>query len=106
MKLASGRVTFAVSTLLTIVFLVAGSAPCALADAGQQRPDKPKLQKPQQPKDEEAPQKEDTPIRIGTDLVVLDVSVVDPSNRPAMDLKQDDFIVLEDKVPQKIDHFS
>ena len=58
MKLASGRVTFAVSTLLTIVFLVTGSAPCSLADAGQQRPDKPKLQKPQQPKDEEGSRQE------------------------------------------------
>src|SRR5437667_11347 len=106
MKLASGRVTFAVSTLLTIVFLVAGSAPCSLADAGQQRPDKPKLQKPQQPKDEEPPQKDDAPIKIGTDLVLLDVTVVDPSNKPIMDLKREEFVVTDEKVPQKIEYFS
>src|SRR6267142_2359013 len=101
MKLVSGRVTLAISTLLTLFFFIAVFAPRSQAHADPQRPDKPKLQKPQQPRDEEPPQKEDTPIRIGTDLVVLDVSVVDPSNRPAMDLKQDDFIVTEDKVPQK-----
>jgi len=73
----------------------------------QRPPDKPKLQKPQQPPAEQEPsQKDDTPIRLGTDLVVLDVAVVDPSNKPVMDLKQDDFVVTEDRVPQKIDHFS
>src|SRR5688572_7863131 len=106
MKLVSGRVTFSICTFLTLGFLIASSAPRLLAHAGQQRPDKPKLQKPQQPRDEGPQQKDDAPIRIGTDLVVLDVSVVDPSNKPAMDLKQEDFIVTEDKVPQKIDHFS
>jgi Ca-activated chloride channel homolog len=109
MKLVSGRATFAISTLLTLGFLVAGAVPFSLADA-QQRPDKPKLQKPSSTKEDEPPpppqQKEDTPIRIGTDLVVLDVSVVDPSNKPAMDLRQEDFTVTEDKVVQKIDHFS
>ena len=105
MKLASGRMAFALSVVV-LSFLIAGSTPFSLTRANQQRPEKPKLQKPPQPKDEEPQQKDDPPIRIGTDLVVLDVSVVDPSNKPAMDLKQEDFIVTEDKVPQKIDHFS
>src|SRR6185503_1268265 len=106
MKLVSGRVAFLLSIFVVLSVLIAGSAPFSLARANQQRPEKPKLQKPPQPKDEEPQQKDDPPIRIGTDLVVLDVSVVDPSNKPAMDLKQEDFIVTEDKVPQKIDHFS
>jgi Ca-activated chloride channel homolog len=106
MKLVSGRVTFAVSTLLTLGFLIAGSAPRSLARAGQQRPDKPKLQKPQQPRDEEPQQKDDTPIKIGTDLVLLDVTVVDPSNKPVMDLKRDDFVVTDEKIAQKIEYFS
>ena len=46
------------------------------------------------------------PITIGTDLVLLDVTVVDPSNKPVMDLKQEEFAVTEDKVPQKIEYFS
>ena len=37
---------------------------------------------------------------------MLDVTVVDPANKPAMDLKQDEFTVTEDKVPQKIEFFS
>lgn len=106
MKLVSGRVTLAIGTLLTLGFLIAGFASRSLAHAGQQRPDKPKLQKPQQPKDEEPPQKDDTPIRIGTDLVLLDVTVVDPSNKPVMDLKREEFSVTDDKIAQKIEYFS
>jgi Ca-activated chloride channel homolog len=106
MKLVSGRVTFAICTFLTLCFLIAGSAPGSLAHTGQQRPDKPKLQKPQQPRDEEPPQKDDSPIKIGTDLVLLDVTVVDPSNKPVMDLKREEFTVTEDKIAQKIEYFS
>jgi Ca-activated chloride channel homolog len=106
MKFKSARSAFAVTTVITLGLFLPGFAPRLLARDGQQRPDKPKLQKSQQPKVDEPQQKEDAPIRIGTDLVVLDVSVVDPSNKPVMDLKQDDFGVTEDKVPQKIDHFS
>jgi Ca-activated chloride channel family protein len=38
--------------------------------------------------------------------VLLDITVVDPSNKPVMDLKQEEFNVTEDKVPQKIEFFS
>ncbi|HXG93341.1 MAG TPA: VWA domain-containing protein [Blastocatellia bacterium] len=70
----------------------------------QQR-EKPKMQKPEQKQDQE--DKDDqTPFRIGAELVVLDVTVVDPSNKPVMDLTQDNFQVTEDKVPQKIEFFS
>lgn len=62
--------------------------------AGQ---DKPKA-KPQQPQEEV--------IRVGTDLVILDVTVVDQDNKPVMDLRQDQFQVFEDKVPQRIEFFS
>ena len=106
MKFESGRLPLFLSGLIILSFLVAGFSPQSLVRADQQRPDKPKLQKPQQSKDDAPSQKDDAPIRIGTDLVVLDVAVVDPSNKPVMDLKQDDFVVTEDKVPQKIDHFS
>lgn len=107
MKFESGRSALFVSAIITLGFLIAGLSQHSLAKANQQRPDKPKLQKPQQPPSAEEPsQKDETTIHLGTALVVLDVAVVDPSNKPVMDLKQDDFIVTEDKVPQKIDHFS
>ncbi|PYP84056.1 MAG: hypothetical protein DMF61_20840 [Blastocatellia bacterium AA13] len=71
--------------------------------------EKPKLQKPgedsqgQKDKDKD---KDEPVLKLGTDLVVLDVTVVDNSNKPVLDLKQDQFQVLEDKNPQKIEFFS
>lgn len=64
-------------------------------------------QRPRQSKpDEQDPQNKDDAIRLGTDLVLLDVTVVDPSNRPVMDLTRDNFLVSEDKALQKIEFFS
>lgn len=72
-----------------------------------QQPQKPRLQRPTSGKQDEPQEKDDqAPIRLGTDLVVLDVTVVDPANKPAMDLVQDNFAVTEDKIPQKIAFFS
>ncbi|NBO65118.1 MAG: VWA domain-containing protein [Acidobacteria bacterium] len=48
----------------------------------------------------------DATIKVATDLVVLDVSVIDQNNNPIFDLKKEDFQVLEDKVPQSIEDVS
>lgn len=107
MKFATGRLLFAISAVVTLIILSATFRGPSIAQTNQQRPDKPKLQKsPSKEKDEEQQQKDDTPIRIGTDLVLLDVTVVDPANKPVMDLKQNEFTVTEDKLPQKIEFFS
>jgi Ca-activated chloride channel family protein len=108
MKYLTSRSAFFVSAVLTLGFVVAGFSPASLSFNHQQRPDKPKpnLQKPTQPREDDPSQKDDTPIRLGTDLVLLDVTVLDPSNRPVMDLKRDEFGVTEDKIPQKIEFFS
>ena len=45
-------------------------------------------------------------IRSRITLVPLDVRVLDRSGRPVTDLKESDFTVLENRVPQKIGHFS
>ena len=45
-------------------------------------------------------------VRLGTELVVLDVSVIDRSNRPVFDIPRDRFAVTEDGVPQTVDFFS
>ncbi len=45
-------------------------------------------------------------IKLDTELVVLDVSVLDKGNRPIFDLSKERFQVLEDGVPQSIDFFS
>lgn len=45
-------------------------------------------------------------LRVDTELVNINVRVVDRFSRPINGLKQADFTVLEDGVPQKIDFFS
>jgi len=107
MKFATGRLAFLIAAV-TILFLLSPSFHAPLiARTGQQRPDKPKLQKSQsKERDEEQQQKDDDTITLGRVLVLLDVTVVDPANKPAMDLKQDEFAVTEDKIPQKIEFFS
>lgn len=49
---------------------------------------------------------EDAPIRIATELVNLNVRVIDRSNRPIGNLKEKDFRVFENNVEQKIEFFS
>jgi Ca-activated chloride channel family protein len=108
MKYVPSKSACLVSIVLVLSFLVAGFTPASVSCDDQQRPDKPKpnLQKPQQPREDDPSQRDDAPIRLGTDLVLLDVTVLDPSNRPVMDLKRDEFAVTEDKVTQKIEFFS
>jgi len=86
-----------------VIVLAAGMF--AISSAGPQR-DKPKLAKPGDPSGESKARDDQDVLRLGTDLVLLDVTVVDQNNRPVMDLNRDQFDVLEDKVPQKIEFFS
>lgn len=46
---------------------------------------------------------DDEPIVVDTDLVNLNVRVIDRNNRPVNDLKDGDFKVFEDNVPQTLD---
>ena len=50
--------------------------------------------------------REDEIIKIETELVNLNVRVIDRSNRPINGLEQKDFQIFEDNVPQQIDFFS
>jgi Ca-activated chloride channel family protein len=45
-------------------------------------------------------------IKIDTDLVNLDVTVIDQNNNPVFDLKKEDFSVFEDKIKQTIEGVS
>jgi Ca-activated chloride channel family protein len=68
--------------------------------AGPSQSDKRNPQKPpEQARDEPL-------VKIGTDLVQLDVVVFDRDNKPVADLGQNSFQVFEDKVAQKIEFFS
>ena len=90
-------------SIATVLILMATML--VLPGAGQQR-DKPKLAKPGDPSQAQKPKDDQDVLTIGTDLVLLDVTVIDQNNRPVMDLAKDQFDVLEDKVPQKIEFFS
>jgi Ca-activated chloride channel homolog len=45
-------------------------------------------------------------IKLDTDLVNLDVTVVDQNNNPVFDMRKEDFAVFEDKIKQSIDSIS
>jgi VWFA-related protein len=51
-----------------------------------------------------APRQQPT-FRAGTNVVRVDVTVLDKSGKPLTDLTRDDFIVAEDGVPQTVDAF-
>src|SRR5262249_1307432 len=48
----------------------------------------------------------DAIIKVDTDMVLLDVTVIDQNNIPVMNLKKEDFSVYEDKVKQTIESVS
>ncbi len=55
---------------------------------------------------QDAPNQRELNIVVNTTLVVIPVTVTDPSNRFVLGLEKDDFTLLEDNVEQKIEHFS
>jgi Ca-activated chloride channel homolog len=52
------------------------------------------------------PDDDDSPIRIDTELVNLNVRVVDRNNRPVNNLKEGDFRIFDNNVQQRIEFFS
>jgi Ca-activated chloride channel family protein len=46
------------------------------------------------------------PVKIGVDLVLVDVAVTDRNNTPVVDLESGNFLLFEDKVEQTIRYFS
>src|SRR5687768_10960948 len=53
-----------------------------------------------------AQQRPPATIRTGVTSVPIDVRVVDRNGKPVTDLKQEDFTILEEGVPQQIRHFA
>jgi VWFA-related protein len=87
MRLRALRESTRLGIALVAVTLGAQAAPIRQAD--------PSLPAPQRPA-----------FRVATTLVPVDVRVVDKKGVPVTDLKASEFVVLEDKVPQQIAHFS
>jgi Ca-activated chloride channel family protein len=61
---------------------------------------------PAKPTPTPTPEEDNEVIKIDTELVNLNVRVVDRNNRSVANLNQNDFTVYEDNVPQKIEFFS
>jgi Ca-activated chloride channel family protein len=100
------------SSLLVIPWLIFSLSALNLAVAQQpsppREPAKPAKKEPQR-QGAVAEQPQDLSretIRIETDLVQLDVTVIDQNGQPVFDLTEADFTVYEDKVQQKIESVS
>ncbi len=108
-------------SLFSLALIVALPGLSPIRRAGAQDPPRP-------PEPKQAPQREDARdkkgahrqgaqadeqvldpggvIKVPTDMVLLDVTVVDQNNMPVMNLKKEDFTVYEDKVKQTIENVS
>jgi Ca-activated chloride channel family protein len=114
----SNQTIFRASSLMLVVALLSLST---IRSAGAQDPPRPPEPK-QTPQREDARDKKgerrqgakadertlnrDEVFNIDTDLVLLDVMVVDQNNNPVINLKKEDFSVYEDKVKQAVDNVS
>jgi Ca-activated chloride channel family protein len=114
----SNQTIFRVSSLMLVVALLSLSI---IRSAGAQDPPRPpepkqtpqredardkKGEKRQGAKADERTLNRDEVFNIDTDLVLLDVTVIDQNNTPVMNLKKEDFSVYEDKVKQTVDNVS
>ncbi|HEV8485642.1 MAG TPA: VWA domain-containing protein [Blastocatellia bacterium] len=94
-----------------VIVLFAGvMTPSSGAWAVGRQQDKTATQKPGKPvgpDDAPTQNKDESKIRLTADLVMLDVTVTDATvNKPVLDLKEDQFQIFEDKLPQRIEVFS
>src|SRR5437868_3722652 len=75
----------------------------SFAQDNKTKPGQPRKKDQKSPEDE-GPQ-DDTPIKIGTQLVTVPFNITDKTNRYINDLKKEDLEVLEDNKPQEIFSF-
>jgi Ca-activated chloride channel family protein len=104
--------------LVAIALLIASPLKAALGQSGRGQLPESKKQKPEKPKlpdplpkirlPETIPQKKDDEeiIRINSDLVTVVVSLAKKSPNDPIELKQEDFEILEDGAPQEIANFA
>ncbi len=92
-----------------VEFVVTGqSGRAQLPEAKKQKPEKPRLPEPL-PRirlPENIPQKQDDTIRINSDLVTVITTIAKKSPDEPIDLRREDFEIMEDGVPQEIANFS
>jgi Ca-activated chloride channel homolog len=112
------RTTFRIISLALIIALL--SVPAIHNADAQDPPRPPEPKRPSQQQDArekrgaqrqgaqsvEQEVNKDGVIKVDTDLVVLDVTVIDQNNNPIFNLKKEDFSIYEDKVKQTIESIS
>src|SRR5262245_35661821 len=109
------RTTFRVFSLALIIALLSLPAIHSVDAQDPPRPPQPKqAPQPKDPKDRKGAQRQGAQadeqsqdregiIKVNTDLVLLDVTVIDQHNNPVLNLKKEDFAVYEDKIKQTIE---
>jgi VWFA-related protein len=93
------------AVLFTIVLMLAAALVVpSFSSAQDNKPKAGQQKKDQKPTEDDAAQ-DDTPIKIGTQLVTVPFNITDKTNRYINDLKKEDIEVLEDNKPQEIFSF-
>lgn len=94
-------------TILTIVFcLISASAMTGFLKVEAQTTKTTQPQRTPPPSPTIVEEEDDGPIRIDTDVVNLNVRVIDRNNRPINNLRKEDFKIYEDNVLQEIESFT
>ena len=98
---------FSLLFLFAIGFLGASMLAFSIVEAQTTTPAKPSIAQPSPtPSPVKTPSEEDIITEVKTELVNLNVRVVDRNSRPVNGLPETDFKVFEDGVPQNIEFFS
>jgi len=100
------RRSFAVLTLVCCLTAVSAAVSFFKAEAQTTTQTKPTPTPPRTASPEPTVEEDDEVLKIDTELVNLNIRVVDRNNRSIANLAQGDFTIYEDNVPQKIEFFS
>ena len=98
----------ALSSILALLGLTGIAAFYSSPATGQTKPTLDRSRSAATPTPSPSPtiREEDQIIKIETELVNLNVRVVDRNNRPISGIRQAEFKIYEDNVPQRIEFFS
>ncbi len=109
------RFIYSALFIVTIALLIYLPSDLAHSQSGRAQlpePKKPKSERPKLPEPvlirlpEQQPQKTDDTIRINSDLVTVVATITKKTPKETIDLRREDFEILEDGVPQEIANFA
>ncbi len=106
MKRSHAHIALAVLLLCLGAVFVSNSDPAVSAQTTEAAPQATPPDDPFLPPPPPLPKQDDSPLVIDTELVNLNVKVVDRMNRPIANLSKEDFTIYEDGKAQPIEFFS